>query len=136
MDNLQAAILNYRLQQLDGLIEKRRKNAQLYFETINVEGIRLPFEKKHEFNTYHTFVIQIEKRDELKTFLANQGIETAIHYPTPIHIQPAAKTLDYKLGDFPETEKQAKMILTLPINQFLNDGAELVSDKINNYYRV
>ena len=47
MDNLQAAILNYRLQQLDGLIEKRRKNAQLYFETINVEGIRLPFEKKH-----------------------------------------------------------------------------------------
>ena len=96
----------------------------------------MPFEKKHEFNTYHTFVIQIEKRDELKTFLANQGIETAIHYPTPIHIQPAAKTLDYKLGDFLKQKNRRKMILTLPINQFLNDGAELVSDKINNYYRV
>jgi dTDP-4-amino-4,6-dideoxygalactose transaminase len=136
MDNLQAAILNYRLQRLDVIIDKRRKNAQSYFEAINAAEILLPIENNHEFNTYHTFVIQVEKRDELKGRLLNQGIETAIHYPIPIHLQPAAKSLGYKLGDFPVTEKQSGMILTLPINQFLKDSAYHISDKINKYYRV
>lgn len=136
MDNLQAAILNYRLQKLNIIIEKRRKNAQSYFEEINTAEIRLPIENKHEFNTYHTFVIQVEKRDDLKEWLSKQGIETAIHYPIPIHLQKAASELAYKLGDFPVSEKQAKMILTLPVNQFLKDETKFISDKINNYFKV
>ena len=120
MDNMQAAILNYRLDKLDKIIVKRRENAQAYFNGIQTEQIYMPKEKQHEFNTYHTFVIQAEKRDELKTFLMNQGIEAAIHYATPIHLQPAAKDLGYNIGDFPETEKQAGTILTLPINQSLS----------------
>ena len=120
MDNLQATILNYRLKKLDQIIEKRRKNAQYYFDHIESECVILPLEKEYEFNTYHTFVIQLEKRNELKELLFTQGIETAIHYPTPIHLQPAAKRLGYKLGDFPVTEKQAEMILTLPINESLS----------------
>ena len=122
MDNLQAAILNYRLHKLDKIIEARRKNAESYIDGLDSVEIRTPEEEKHEFNSYHTFAIQVEKRNELKDFLSKQGIETAIHYPTPIHLQPAAEDLGYKLGDFPVTEKQAEVILTLPVNQSLNRG--------------
>ena len=82
-----------------------------------------------EFNTYHTFVVQTKYRDELKEYLSKNEIDTAIHYPVPIHLQPAAKKLGYKVGDFPVTEKQSKEILTLPINQYLekNDLERIIS---------
>ena len=135
MDNLQAAILNYRLKKLDEIIDRRRQNAQSYLEYIEKEKVFIPREKEYEFNTYHTFVIQVEKRNELKEFLLKQGIEAAIHYPTPIHLQPAAKRLGYKLGDFPITEKQAGMILTLPVNQSLGQSEiERICVAINGYY--
>jgi len=135
MDNLQAAILNYRLKKLDEIIDRRRQNAQSYLEYIEKEKVFIPREKEYEFNTYHTFVIQVEKRNELKEFLLKQGIEAAIHYPTPIHLQPAAKRLGYKFGDFPITEKQAGMILTLPINQSLGQSEiERICVAINEYY--
>ena len=135
MDNLQAAILNYRLHKLNDIIEKRRRNAQSYFDGLNAAKIRIPEEQKYEFNTYHTFVIQVAKRDELKDYLLKQGIETAIHYPTPIHLQPAANELAYKLGDFPVTEKQAEMILTLPVNQSLvQSEIKRICVAVNEFY--
>jgi dTDP-4-amino-4,6-dideoxygalactose transaminase len=135
MDSLQATILNYRLKKLDQIIEKRRKNAQYYFEHIRSESVILPLERDYELNTYHTFVIQVEKRNELKESLLKQGIETAIHYPTPIHLQSAARRLGYKLGDFPVTERQAEMILTLPVNQSLSQGhLERISTAINDFF--
>tara|TARA_Y100000590_G_C15716407_1_gene1012057 strand:- start:1060 stop:2151 length:1092 start_codon:yes stop_codon:yes gene_type:complete len=121
MDNLQAAILNYRIKNLDQIIEKRRLNAKKYFEKLDRKKIFIPDEKKIEFNSYHTFVIQSNNRDNLKKYLKENHIETAIHYPIPIHLQPAAKFLNYKKGDFPMVEKQANEILTLPINQYLSD---------------
>ena len=134
MDNLQAAILNYRLDKLDKIIKERRKNAQTYFDEIQAEEIYMPKEKKHEFNTYHTFVIQAEKRDALKVFLINRKIETVIHYPTPIHLQPAANDLGYKNGDFPVTENQSKNILTLPINQSLSrDEVQTIISSVNEF---
>ena len=135
MDNLQAAILNYRLIKLDDIIQKRRSNARTYFEEIQVEQVYIPKEQEYEYNTYHTFVIQVEKRDELIKFLLNQGIKTAIHYPTPIHLQPASKVLGYNNGDFPSAENQAKKILTLPINQSLSTNEiEVISTIINNFF--
>ena len=135
MDNLQAAVLNYRLNNLNNLISKRRKNAKLYFKYLNKKNILLPNESAHEFNTYHTFVIQVSKRDKLKEYLLKNGINTAIHYPIPIHLQPAAKRLGHKKGDFKNAERQAKSILTLPINQFLKEKEIiLISKKINNFF--
>lgn len=119
MDNLQASILNYRLEKLEEVILKRRENANLYINGITNSHIFIPKEKEIEFNTYHTFVIQTKYRDQLKEFLLSKNIDTAIHYPIPIHIQPAAAKLGYQLGDFPITEKQSKEILTLPVNQYL-----------------
>jgi dTDP-4-amino-4,6-dideoxygalactose transaminase len=119
MDNLQASILNYRLDKLGEVTQKRRINAKSYIDGINNKDLFIPEEKNSEYNVYHTFVVQSKYRDELKEYLSNNEIDTAIHYPVPIHLQPAAKKLGYKVGDFPVTEKQSKEILTLPVNQYL-----------------
>ncbi len=136
MDNLQAAILNYRLSKLEHVTQRRRSNASSYFEGINIAGMYIPEEKTYEYNTYHTFVVQTEHRDKLKEYLFSNGIDTAIHYPIPIHLQPATKKLGYKVGDFPITEKQSKEILTLPVNQYLTkDELERVICIVNEFVR-
>ena len=133
MDAIQAAILNYRIKKLHLVSEKRRKNAELYYNLLDRTKIFIPDQRSEEFNTFHTFVIQIENRDLLKEKLAAVGIETGIHYPIPIHLQPASINLGYKLGDFKITENQASRILTLPVNQYLNkEDIEYVSKTINS----
>ena len=119
MDNLQAAILNFRIKNLKKIIRIRRHNVNLYLENLDLKRVYFPFENQDQFNTYHTFVIQVDKRDQLKKFLKYKGIDTAIHYPVPIHLQRASKFLGLKNGSFPNSEEQSKKILTLPINQFL-----------------
>jgi len=134
MDNLQASILNYRLGKLGEVTQKRRNNAKLYLDNINNQDIFIPEEKVSEYNVYHTFVIQTKYRDSLKEYLSKNEIDTAIHYPIPIHLQPAAKKLGYKFGDFPVTEKQSKEILTLPINQYLEKtDLERIFSAINQF---
>lgn len=135
MDNLQAAILNFRLKNLRNIIKKRRKNAEIYLNNLNLKNIFYPREKDFEFNTYHTFVIQVDKRAKLREFLKKKGIQTTIHYPVPIHLQNASKILGYKKGDFLKTEEQSKKILTLPINQYLTEREILyICKMINNFY--
>lgn len=137
MDSLQAAILNFRLLNLKKIINKRRKNVEFYLKYLNLKKIYFPLEKLAEFNTYHTFVIQVDRRDELKNFLKKRGIDTTIHYPVPIHLQTASKYLGYKKGSFPETENQAKKILTLPINQYLNQKEIYrIATLINKFYET
>lgn len=136
MDNLQAGVLNYRLKNLQQIISIRRKNAELYKKLIDSNYVYIPMEKKYEFNTYHTFVIQVSNRDKLKKFLLNKGVSTAIHYPIPIHLQPASRFLGYKKGSFKVAEKQSKRILSLPINQYLSDkDIKYISKCINDYFK-
>jgi dTDP-4-amino-4,6-dideoxygalactose transaminase len=135
MDNLQAAVLNYRLKNLDKIIKKRRRNVEIYCKYLDLKYVFFPKEKKHQYNSYHTFVIQVDKRDELKKYLHKNNIMTAIHYPIPIHLQPAAKYLGYRKGSFKQAENQASRILTLPVNQYLNfSEIKRVCDKINYFY--
>ena len=120
MDTLQAAVLNYRLDKLPDVIAKRRANAALYQKLLHHERMYVPPCRNEEFNTFHTFVVQVDKRDQLQAHLKEIGIKTAIHYPVPIHLQPAARALGHRMGDFPMTERQAERILTLPVNQYMN----------------
>lgn len=121
MDNLQAAFLTMRLKHTDSVVEKRRANAQLYRNLLQDTDVFMPPCAQAEFNTFHTFVVQVDRRDELRIHLAERGIETAVHYPVPIHLQPAAVNLGHKSGDFPATEHQASRIVSLPVHHFLND---------------
>ena len=136
MDNLQAAFLNFKLKSLKKVIKIRRSNANVYKKSLNNNHIKIPYEEKKDFHTYHTFVIQVKKkRDELKNFLLNKGVETSIHYPVPIHLQPAAKMFGYKKGDFAITESQSKEILTLPVNENLSNLEVVkISNLINSFF--
>ena len=102
---------------------------------MNKNFINLPYENNKEFHTYHTFVIQVKKnRDKLKKFLLKNGVETSIHYPVPIHLQPAAKKFGYKRGDFKIAEAQSQKILTLPINESLSNLEIIKISNLINYF--
>jgi len=135
MDSIQAGILNYHITKLDAVIKQRRENAKYYKELLNSDHVYFPASDDNNYDSYHTFVIQVDKRSELISFLESKGIQTSIHYPIPIHLQPAAKYLGHKIGSFPQTEIQAERILTLPINQFMDrEKIQYVSKSINFFY--
>ena len=134
-NNRNIIFLNYRLDKLREIIKVRRKNAEFYIQNLDSSKITVIKEKSYQFNTYHTFVIQVKNRKKLISYLGRKGINTAVHYPIPIHLQPAAKFLGYKKGSFPIVEKQAKEILTLPIHQNLKrkDLIRIVQT-VNNFF--
>jgi dTDP-4-amino-4,6-dideoxygalactose transaminase len=135
LDSLQAAILLVKLKWLDEWNTKRRQNAKVYATKLN--GIvDIQVEQPYEFCVYHTYVIQAEKRSELQDYLQNSGIGTRIHYPIPIHLQPAARELGYQKGDFPVCEEQSQKILSLPIYQGMKEeDVHYVADNIISFYR-
>ena len=94
-------MLRIRLRHLPSVIERRRRNAAHYRDALAGLPLFIPPCRNIEFNTFHTFVVQTDRRDELQKFLAGKGIETAIHYPVPIHLQPAAAHLGHRRGAFP-----------------------------------
>jgi len=136
MDNIQAAFLNHKLNSLNSIIKARRRNAEIYKKELNRSKVFFIDERSEEFNTYHTFVVQVEKRNKLKKFLLNKNIQTSIHYPIPIHLQPASLKFGYKKGDFKNAENQSKRILTLPINENLSiKQIKYICKMINKFYK-
>jgi len=135
MDTLQAAILLHRLTRLDDVIDARRTNAGRYRALLDPAHVFVPAERADTLDTFHTFVIQVDSRDKLQAHLGTLGIETLIHYPVPLHLQPAAQDLGYGPGDFPETEAQAARILSLPIHQYLTPAnIDFTANAINAFF--
>jgi dTDP-4-amino-4,6-dideoxygalactose transaminase len=135
MDTLQAELLKFRLKKIDDVIETRRNNALLYMELLGNKEIFVPPVDCMESHSFHTFVIQVPQRDALQVYLRERGVETVVHYPVPIHLQPAAKNLGYTGGQFPNTEQQAERILSLPIHQFLkNEQIRYVAESVLEFY--
>jgi dTDP-4-amino-4,6-dideoxygalactose transaminase len=124
LDTLQAAILRVKLKYLEKWNAARRWNAKLYSESLEGTGVVTPVEAAGAESVWHLYVIRAENRDVLRESLVSKGISPGIHYPIPIHLQPAYKDLDYKRGDFPITEAHAGRILSLPMY------AELTADQI------
>jgi dTDP-4-amino-4,6-dideoxygalactose transaminase len=122
LDTLQAAVLRYRLRGVGATIVRRRSNAARYHALLDRARTWFPLEAPEHVGSYHLFVIQTERRDALAAALAQRGVATKIHYPTPIHLLPAAAGLGYARGSLPVTERQAERILSLPIHQFLDAG--------------
>jgi len=135
LDNLQAALLNVKLKHLNKWTERRRTLATLYHEEFKNLPMVTPHDKSYEKAVYHTFIIQTEERNKLKEHLASKGVDTKIHYPVPIHLQEAAKSLGHKKGDFPVTEKQAETILSIPVYPELTDEqVSYIIETIKGYY--
>jgi len=141
LDELQAAILLVKLKYLDKWNERRREIAGKYLSYLGDPStslgtsLRLPAEKADSKHVYHLFVVRAKKRDELKEYLLKKGIQTAIHYPIPIHLAPSFSSLGYKKGDFPESEKASEEILSLPMFPELSYGeVERIVEEIGKFY--
>ena len=135
LDEIQAAILSVKLQYLDKWNERRREIAGKYRSHLENSPCRLPPALPFTKHVYHLFVIRTKKRDLLKNYLEKKGIATGIHYPVPIHLVPSFKSLGYKEGDFPESEKAAKEILSLPMFPELTDKeVRFTTAEIKNFY--
>lgn len=137
LDNLQAAILNVKLNELDKWTLRRREIASVYQQKLKGLDMVVPLDKSYEKAVYHTFIIQTPYRNELQKFLLENEIETKIHYPIPIYLQEAAKSLGYKKGDFPVTDRQVETILSLPVfAELTNQQVNYVCDKIIEFYTL
>jgi len=115
LDTLQAAVLRVKLKYLEKWNAARRWQAELYHRLLAGTALVLPSEAVGAQSVWHLYVIRTEHRDKLKEYLASRGIAAGIHYPVPIHLQPAYKNLGYKRGSFPVTEQYAQRILSLPM---------------------
>ena len=140
LDALQAAILLVKLNYLDQWTEKRRENAGIYrnlFAGKGLEQIELPSENKGR-HIYNQFVIKVgPERDELKTYLASQGIGSEIYYPVPLHVQECFGYLGYRAEDCPISVDAAAKSLALPIYPELQyEQIEYIVEKIGSFYEA
>lgn len=135
LDSIQAAALIVKLRHLDAWSAKRRANAARYDELLaGVEAARTPAVRGHNVSVFNLYVIRVPRRDELKAFLAEQGVATGIYYPLSLHRQACFSSLGYKQGDFPESERAAAESLALPIYPELTDRQiAYVADRIGEF---
>ena len=116
MDGIQAAVLRVKLKHLDQGNDLRRQHAQRYgAELRGIDGIVTPREASYARHIYHVYALRVQERDELMSILRQRGIQTAIHYPVPIHLQPAYEMLGHENGDFPLSEQMAREFISLPM---------------------
>jgi dTDP-4-amino-4,6-dideoxygalactose transaminase len=133
LDELQAAILRVKLKYLEEDNKKRNKIAGIYNNALAGTGLVLPVVRQGNGHVYHLFVVRAKKRDELQKFLKEREIGALIHYPVPVHLQPAYKELA-AAGSLPVTETAAKEILSLPIYPELKlEEAEKVITALKNF---
>ncbi len=121
LDTLQAAVLNVKLKYLDQRNEKRRQIAAFYDKAFEASPIEFLRPAANVTPCYYVYPIIIENRDEVAKKLREKNVDSGVHFPTPLHLQPALQYLDYKVGDFPIVENYAKKILSIPLNPFLTD---------------
>lgn len=120
MDTIQAAIALIKLQRLDGWNARYREIAAYYSRELS-GVVRVPSHGPDEAPVYHRYMIRSERRDALQAHLNSLGVGTAVNYPIPLHLQPAAANLGYHVGSFPMAERLANEILSLPLYPELND---------------
>jgi dTDP-4-amino-4,6-dideoxygalactose transaminase len=114
LDELQAAVLRRKLPYLDAWNAARRRAADAYAELLD-EALSPPGPDASDSHVFHLYVIRSRKRDELQRFLTSHSVETGIHYPIPIHRQPAFRSVRHVVGDLPVTDRLASEVLSLPM---------------------
>ena len=119
LDEIQAAILRVKLKYLASATKRRQQIAATYKALLSDVDICLPSERNDATHVYHQFVIQHQERDLLRSYFAQHNIATLIHYPLPVHLQPAFSHL---AKDLPETERLAKRVLSLPMHPGLRES--------------
>jgi dTDP-4-amino-4,6-dideoxygalactose transaminase len=131
MDEVQAAVLRVRLGLLEERNSRRRRIAHAYGDALAGTGLTLPLEREWAEHVYHLYVVRSSRREELKSHLAGNGVECLVHYPVPVHRQPAYGELSG--ASLPQTEAAVEQILSLPVYPEMSDEqvgrvCELIKD--------
>ena len=121
LDSLQAAVLRAKLPFLDEWNDRRRELAKLYLEQLEDVGVELPPLEPQERHVFHLFVVRVQRRDEVRAELSARGVETAVHYPLPVHRHPAYAHLGAERS-FPVSERLCNEVLSLPLYPQLADA--------------
>jgi dTDP-4-amino-4,6-dideoxygalactose transaminase len=134
LDTLQAAVLRVKLKYLKEWNTARRRHAELYHRLLEGSGVVTPRDADYVESAWHLYVIRTDQRDKLRAHLADRNIGTGIHYPVPIHLQPAYRGLGYKTGDFPVAEAYARQVLSLPMYAELKpESIEWVCETVRDF---
>src|SRR5690606_3755357 len=115
LDTVQAAVLRVKLRYIDQWNARRNDHAGYYSQQLQDTSYELPVIGDGSSSVWHLYVIRTDKRDELQQYLAERDISTGIHYPIPIHLQPAYSEMNLTEGAFPYSEQYAKEALSLPM---------------------
>jgi len=116
MDGIQGAVLSVKLKHLDAWTEARRRNAKRYDELLrNVHGVIVPMEAPYAKHVYHIYAVRVADRDRVIAALAEKDIHCGIHYPIPVHLLDAYKSLNLGKGSFPVAERSAAEFVSLPM---------------------
>jgi dTDP-4-amino-4,6-dideoxygalactose transaminase len=121
MEGLQGAILRVKLRHLERWTEARRAAASTYNRLLADCAVDLPIEMPWARHVYHLYTVRTHARDDLQSVLHGQGIHTAVHYAIPVHLQPAYADFGYSRGAFPESERAAQHVLSLPLYPEISD---------------
>ncbi|MCY7276911.1 MAG: DegT/DnrJ/EryC1/StrS family aminotransferase [Phormidesmis sp. CAN_BIN44] len=132
MDGIQGAILRIKLRYLDQWTEARRAHATQYDQLLKDSTVKTPVVMPYSHHVYHIYAVRAGDRTALQQKLSEQGIQTGIHYPIPVHLQPAYSDLGYQPGAFPYSESAAKEVLSLPMYpELTSQQVEIVSNVIS-----
>ncbi|MCB1050262.1 MAG: DegT/DnrJ/EryC1/StrS family aminotransferase [Acidobacteria bacterium] len=136
LDTLQAAVGNALLPEVRNHTDNRIANAFAYDLAFKqVPQITIPPRPAQDRAVYHMYMIQVEDRDGLLAYLKQKGVSAKVHYPVPLHLQPASAKLGYGPGDFPVAETQAQKIISLPVHPYLTqEEKEFVIEKVLQFY--
>lgn len=136
LDTVQAVIADYVCDKLPEITNSRIKNANRLDASLkNIKQIQLNSRNVDLKEVYHLYSFLCEDRDNLAEFLKSKGIDAKIHYPIPLHLQPAAKGLGYKRGDFPASERISNEVLSLPVHEFITeDQLDFIVQCIKVFY--
>ena len=115
LDGLQAAVLRVKLRRLDAWNAARRRHAELYMRALRSADVQLPVVDPNAQSVWHLFAVRTDDRAGLQARLSAHGVASGVHYPTPLHLQPAYAHLGIPAGALPESERAAARVLSLPM---------------------
>ena len=121
MDGVQGAVLGVKLKYLEAWTEARRSRAAEYTRRLTGTAASAPTERPASRHVYHQYVVRVPERDAWRAALTEAGVQTGVHYPIPVHLQPAYADLGYSSGDFPIAEQAAAEVLSLPMFPEMTD---------------
>ena len=140
MDGFQGAVLRVKLKRLEQWNARRKEIAALYRSVLKGANVEIPLDDPRDERVYHLFVVYVERRDAVRAALEARGVHTAIHYPRPVHLQPAFAARGFGPGSFPHAERACERVLSMPFFPEMTDeqvhyAAEQLADVVGGFPR-